>query len=132
MLKRIAALWYWHKALQAVHHDDSEQVLHWIARMEAVQPRLRAVESALKGMQLIDLRRFDDAEQALTEALAAINRPLTDNKRYIQIVCLLWREEAFNDLLLANALWAEAMALDCHKSLRYLLPLRQPRAFRLY
>lgn len=118
------------KALLAWNRDDWDECLTRLNVAEALHP-LQPFQAAFKAQALIGLRQQALANELLDNTLQKIGQPRNKNERYIQIFCLLWQEAHFRDLPNANALWAEAMSLDCSGYLRRFLLVRQPPEFRL-
>ena len=87
--------------------------------------------AAFKALQLVELRRYPEADQLLAQVIERVADAGTADARYVEIVCRLWRAERFHDLPDSNALWAEAKNLDCSPRLRIYLLLREPPEFRL-
>lgn len=130
MIKHLRARYHFARAQRAWERDEWEGCLAHLSRVESLAP-LDPFRTAFKAQALIALREYAAAEQLLSRTISAIGRPQTAQERYIQIVCLLWRENGFRDRPDANLLWAEAQALDCSRMVKRYLLLRQPPEFSL-
>lgn len=130
MIERLLARCHFVKALHAWERDDWEGSFRQLQRAEELSP-FGTFRAAFKAQVLLALREYADADRLFSQILDALGEPRNAGQRYTQIVCLLWQGNSFRDVPEANALWAEAMDLNCSRSLRQYLLLRQPPEFVL-
>lgn len=131
MLRRVFAKYQTVRALLAWNDNDWAGCLAYLTKAEKQHP-LRVFEAAFRAQALIALREQAEADQLLADTIARIDEAKSANERYIQIWCMLWRQDHFRDLPNSNALWAEAGSLDCSNYLRRFLLLRRPPELALY
>ena len=122
ILARLISAYHWTKALGDELAGEPGMALARIARMEELLP-LRPFEQAYKGLLLLNLSRFDEADDLFEQTIQGIGEPEGPNGRYVQIVCHLWKKDRFADLAEADRLWLEASTIACSSMLRRYLVL---------